>query len=59
LPETYCKDNIEVKLNTSKPYYPKGDSFEGEYVTKDGITYFEARNITGNMLFSMPSKNKD
>ncbi len=59
LPETYCMDNIEVKLNTSKPYYPAGDNFEGEYVTKDGITYYEARNITGNMLFSMPSKSKD
>lgn len=56
LAENYCKEDIEVKLNTYKPYYPKGDEFEGEYVTKDGITYFEARNITGELLFSLPAK---
>ncbi|MBQ6907672.1 MAG: hypothetical protein IJQ28_04780, partial [Clostridia bacterium] len=59
LPEIYCKEDIEVKLNTWKPYYPAGDYFEGGFITKDGITYYEARNITGDILFSMPSrKNK-
>lgn len=56
LAEDYCKDNIKVLLNTKSPFYMIGDDFEGKYVTDGQITYFEATNITGDMLFSMPVK---
>ena len=54
LAEDYCKDNIEAKLNSHRDFFFVGDEFDGGYVTKDGITYYEARNVTGTITFSMP-----
>ena len=58
LAEEYCKDNIEAKLNSHRDFFFVGDDFDGGYVTKDGITYFEARNVTGTITFGMPDNKK-
>lgn len=57
LAEDYCKDNVFAQLNTCRPYYPIGDKFEAEYKTDGHLTYYEVKNVTGNMLFSMPAKD--
>lgn len=59
LAEQYCKDNIHAVLN---PYpfsdeYTYEDEFESQYVEIDGITFFEAKNVTGKLVVSMPFKN--
>ena len=54
LAEDYCKDNIEAKLNSHRDFFFVSDEFDGGYVIRDGITYYEARNITGTITFSMP-----
>lgn len=54
LAEDYCKDNIEARLNSHRDFFFVSDDFDGGYITRDGITYFEARNVTGTMTFGMP-----
>lgn len=56
LAEDYCKDNIEAKLNSHRDFFFVSDDFDGGYVTKDGITYYEVRNVTGTITFGMPDK---
>ncbi len=56
--ENYCRDNIDVVLNSKNDYFFVGDDFEGNYVTDGNITYYEARNVTGTLTFSMPQKRK-
>ncbi len=51
--EAYCRKNVKAVLN-SNVWYIGGDSFESEYVTINGVTFYEARNITGKIVFSMP-----
>ncbi len=59
--ESYCADSVEADLNPST----KDDSFNGETEFGQKImksdefgTYFEAKDITGEILFSMPFKNR-
>ncbi len=52
--EEYCKDNIQVLRNSHRDNYFIGDPFEGEYVTDGDLTWYEVKNVTGRMTFSMP-----
>lgn len=52
-PERYCGQNLNVLLNASFPYFV-GEKFEGEYINDEFGTYYEVRNVTGTLLFSMP-----
>ncbi|MBE7029836.1 MAG: hypothetical protein E7409_00250 [Ruminococcaceae bacterium] len=52
--ENYCKDDFEVVLNTDAVAYIRTQPFEGEIKTKNGLTYYEVRNVTGTLIFSMP-----
>ena len=54
LAEEYCKDNIQVLRNSHRDYYFVSDPFDGTYVTDGNLTYYEVRNVTGRMTFSMP-----
>ncbi len=56
LAEDYCASDIKVVLNSHVDFWLVGDSFDSSFVEKDGIRYFEARNVTGDMVFSMPAK---
>lgn len=55
LAETYCQNNIHVVLNSQEDWFNVGDAFEGGYVTIDGAVFYEARNVTGTLVFSMPT----
>lgn len=59
LAEDYCKNDFDAVLNSHVDMYFVGDEFEGEYVEIDGITFYEARNITGSIVFSMPFKKNN
>lgn len=52
----YCKNNIEAVLNSDDDFALVSDPFDGEYITDENGTYFEARNVTGDMIFSIPFK---
>ncbi|MBQ3178079.1 MAG: hypothetical protein IJB52_09685 [Clostridia bacterium] len=52
--EDYCRDNIQVLRNSHRDNYFLSEPFEGEYVTEGNLTYYEVRNVTGRMTFSMP-----
>lgn len=55
--EEYCKEKIYAVLN-SDPHTDEwydADIFESETIhSKEYGTYYEARNVTGTMVFSMP-----
>lgn len=57
LGEEYCKDKIHAVLNsnpwTDEWYDADGFEFETIY-SKEYGTYYEARNVSGTMVFSMP-----
>ncbi len=55
--ETYCRGDLSVKLNSATDWFFVGNEFEGEYKTDEYGTYYEARNITGKLTFSMPMKS--
>ncbi len=54
--ESYCKSEVEPILNSEQDFYFVGEKFDGDYVTDGGVTYYEARNVTGTLVFSMPDK---
>lgn len=54
IPEKYCEGNLHVVLNSYPDHYFVGDEFDGEYV-KGG--YYEARNVSGDIVLSMPFKD--
>lgn len=54
--EENCKEETNIMLNTVCPYYMVGDNFEWELVKKDGLTYYEVKNVTGVLIFSMPAR---
>jgi len=56
--EEYCRDCIGAVLNSHEDHYFVGDAFEGEYKTDEYGTYFEARGVTGNFVFSMPFRDR-
>lgn len=53
-PEAYCRGEIEAVLNSHSDNYFVGDTWEGEYHSEEG--YFEYRNITGQLVLSMPRR---
>ena len=57
LAEEYCKDNVNAVLNSDVDAYFRTDKFESGYVEIDGVKFFEARNVTGSLVLSMPFKN--
>ena len=57
LAEEYCKDNVNAVLNSDVDAYFRTDKFESGYVEIDGVKFFEARNVTGSLVLSMPFKS--
>lgn len=54
--EDYCKDTTDIKLNTVHPYCEISDPVDWELVRKDNLTYYEVKNVTGELIFSMPAR---
>ena len=52
--ENYCKDTCAAMLNTRGYARELSDPFDGEIITNEYGTYYEVRNVTGNLQFSMP-----
>lgn len=53
--EKYCEDKVVAAKNAVADLYADEGGWEGEIVqSKEYGTYFEVRNVTGKMLFSMP-----
>ena len=52
--EAYCEKNMTFTLNGVIDEYTVSDPIEGEYITDEHGTYFEARNVTGSLVVSMP-----
>jgi len=50
----YCKENIEVLLNSDDLNTFVGESYDHSYVTDENGTYFEARGVTGTLYFCIP-----
>ena len=57
LAEEYCKDNVNAVLNSDVDNFFRTDKFESGYVEVDGVKFFEAKNITGSLVLSMPFKS--
>lgn len=56
-PEEYCADDVGVLLNPTDETNAEGrDCVCGEYKNDEKGRYFEAKNVTGTLLFSMPVK---
>lgn len=49
-----CDKNIEAVYNSDDVHAVISESFDGKYISDKNGTYFEAKNITGNMIFSVP-----
>lgn len=58
LAETYCKEDVDVRLNTRESACQTSDPVFPQYVTKDGVTYCEVTGVTGTLVFSMPMKQQ-
>ena len=56
--ETYCAENVDIKINSHSDNYfvSNPPTFEGECHTDENGTYFEVRHVTGKLVFSMPMK---
>jgi len=52
-PEADCVGEMQVLLNSSHPYWV-GEDFDGEWKRGEYGAYFEARNVTGTLTYSMP-----
>ena len=53
--ESYCADKVDAVLNSSPDAWYPADSFDGGIVKSDEFgTYYEAKNVTGNIAFEMP-----
>ena len=57
LPEEYCKETCEVLLNSIAPHFV-GDKFEQNIVTRGSLTYIEIKDVSGELIFKMPFKEK-
>ena len=44
-------------LNSIAPHFV-GDKFEQNIVTRGSLTYIEIKNVSGELIFKMPSKEK-
>lgn len=49
-----CETNIEGILNSDDTWALVGEKYDGEYVTDQNGTYYEAKNVTGKMIFAIP-----
>lgn len=58
LAEKYCEDNVNAVLNSFADAFVRTDKFESGYVKIDGVNFFEAKNITGDLVLSMLFANK-
>ena len=58
LAEDYCKEDVDVRLNTRESACQTTDPVFPGYVTKDGVTYCEVTGVTGTLVFSMPMKKQ-
>lgn len=56
LAESYCREDVSAVLNSIPDFYAVGDEFESGYVTIEGRLFFEARNVSGEMVFSLRYK---
>lgn len=57
--EKYCEDLFDVKLGETDEPYRWSTDFGGRFIhSKEYGTYFEAVNVTGNVLVSMPYKDE-
>lgn len=57
--EEYAKDNVKGVLNSFGDMWYDADEFEWETVESEEYgTYYEAKNVTGTMVFSMPFPEK-
>jgi len=56
LAENYCKNDFDVRISE---WYDNfiGAKPEGEFKTVGNDTFFEARNVTGHLIVSMPEKS--
>lgn len=52
--EQYCKDRVNAVLNSDTDYFFASDPFDGEIRHDRYGCYYEARHVTGRMVFSMP-----
>lgn len=48
-------EDIGILLNSNYPFFV-GDTFEGEFISDEHGDYYEVRNVTGELLFSMPRR---
>ncbi len=55
-PESHCTNDIDIKVNAHPVYRQVGDDFDGELITDGNVTYYEIRNVTGNVIIGMPGK---
>ena len=59
LAENYAKEDVFAVLNSSTDFYAVGGDFEFDYVTIEGRKFFEARNVSGEMVFSLKYHDKN
>lgn len=53
--DKYCADKMYISLNPiNEEYWFVSEEYDGEYKTDGSGTYFEMRNVTGNVYFMMP-----
>lgn len=55
--EEYCKDNIKCVVDSHNDEFILSKPFDGRYITDKNGTYYEVRNVSGTVTFSMPRKN--
>lgn len=57
--EKYCENNFDAILNSYPDGYEFVEDYDGEIISSEEYgTYFEVRNVTGHITFSMPYKKK-
>lgn len=55
--EKYCENNFDAILNSYPDAYEFAEKYDGEIISsKEYGTYFEIRNVSGFITFSMPKK---
>lgn len=55
--EKYCENNFDAILNSYPDAYGFVEEYDGEIISsKEYGTYFEIRNVSGHITFSMPKK---
>lgn len=56
LGENYCKDDVTVSYNYADYHDLRGEKCDCGYVTIEGTTFFEVRNVSGYIVLNMPMK---